>query len=126
MDDFFTFAKKFIDAQSKSSQAYKCEVNSTLLVDETTLSSLVSANSRLVRETVLRLLHASNKIEPQKMFRTDVSSFTSDLKHMNLRRVLMYALEHGEESLKAPIVKLLFRWGMVRASAEDLMLASQL
>ena len=45
---------------------------------------------------------------------------------MQLRRILLAMIEQVEGPARELTVKLLFRWGMIRASAEDLLLAAQL
>ena len=66
------------------------------------------------------------RIDPQRLFSSDAASFSDDLCHMQMRRILLSVLERSEDQeARQLIARLLLRWGVVRASAEDLLLAAQ-
>ena len=97
----------------------------SLLIKPQTLTSLLGADPDAVKETVQRLLAASEKVSPQKLFSTQPKGFSDDLQHMQLRRILVAMIEQVEGPARELTVKLLLRWGLIRASAEDLLLAAQ-
>ena len=92
MDDFFTFAKKYVERQEPTF-VYESELGQSLLVKPQTLASLLGADADAVKETVQRLLAASEKISPQKLFSTQPQGFADDLQHMQLRRILLAMIE---------------------------------
>ena len=63
MDDFFTFARKYVEKQ-ESTYVFESELNSTLLANPKMVASLLTANPEIVKNTVQRLLAASEKILP--------------------------------------------------------------
>ena len=63
MDDFFTFAKKFVEKQEPT-YVYESEMGQNLLVSPQSLTHLLGADADAVKETVQRLLGASEKINP--------------------------------------------------------------
>ena len=123
MDDFFTFARKYVEKQD-SSFVYEGELNSTLLSNPKMVASLLTANPEIVKETVMRLLEASEKITAQKLFSVEAKGFRDDLVYMQLRRLLVTVIEQDAGETRALSVKLLLRWGLMRACAEDLLLAA--
>ena len=124
MDDFFTFARKYVEKQ-ESTYVFESELNSTLLANPKMVASLLTANPEIVKNTVQRLLAASEKILPQKLFSVEAKGFKEDLVYMQLRRLLVAVIEQDVGETRALSVKLLLRWGLMRASAEDLLLAAQ-
>ena len=75
---------------------------------------------------VQRLLDASEKVSPQKLFSCEARGFRDDLQYLQLRRVLLKYIEQAEGVAREQSIRLLLRWGLIRASAEDLLLAAQL
>jgi len=69
MDDFFTFAKKFVEKQD-TTFVYESEMGQSLLANPSSLTRLLTADADVVKETVQRLLASSEKISPQKLFST--------------------------------------------------------
>lgn len=67
MDDFFTFARKYVSRQDPTF-AFESELGQSLFVKPQTLSSLLGADPDTVKETAQRLLAASEKIGPQDLF----------------------------------------------------------
>ena len=45
---------------------------------------------------------------------------------MQLRRALLAKIDEFDGETRELVVKLLLRWGLIRASAEDILLAAQL
>ena len=126
MDDFFTFARKHIDAQPQPDFVYRSELQSLQLLDADARESLATRNLAHFKNVVDRLLHATMRIDPQRLFSSEAASFSDDLCHMQMRRILLSVLERSEDQeARQLIVRLLLRWGVVRASAEDLLLAAQ-
>ena len=123
MDDFFTFAKKYIEQQDQT-YVYNSELAQSLLVSPESLNSLLSTNAEIVKETVQRLLAASERISPQKLFSTEAKGFSDDLQYLQLRRVLVRTVEQTDGELREMAIRLLLRWGLIRASSEDLLLAA--
>jgi hypothetical protein len=79
------------------------------------------------KNVVARLLHSTLRVEPQRMFSQEASSFSDDLSHMQMRRILLTVLGKTDDGeARSLIVRLLLRWGVIRASSEDLLLAAQL
>jgi len=127
LDDFFTFARKHIDAQPSPSFVYEQELTSMQLLDEQGRNALCSDNVNLLKNTVKRLLHASQRIEIPRLFSLEPEGFRADLVHMQLRSVLRQVVaKTSDEETRLCIVKLLLRQGLMRGSCEDLLLAAQL
>jgi len=81
----------------------------------------------MVKNVVARLYHSLIKVEPMRLYSHDAAGFRDDLGIMQLRRLLLEVLERTDDAeARLGIVRLLMRWGVTRASSEDLLLASKL
>ena len=124
-EDFFTFAKKYIEKQN-SHFVYECELNSNLIYNTQTLLKALEVNPSLVQDAVQKLLDSSEKIAPAALFSCEAKGFKDDLQYMTLRRILLKYVEQADGLARDLTIKLLLRWGLIRASAEDLLHAAQL
>ena len=82
MDDFFTFARKHVDAQPQPDFAYRSELQSLQLLDADARESLATRNLAHFKNVVDRLLHSMLRLEPRSLFSHDSASFNDDLCHM--------------------------------------------
>lgn len=73
------------------------------------MKSLTVPGSHIDVNTIERLLEASEKIQPQKMFSRSATGFAKDLQYLHLRRQLLASIESGDAELRALAVKLLAR-----------------
>ena len=82
----------------------------------------------VLRSTVEELIAASKFIFPGQLFYTDAIGFLEDLTQKRLRRVILSAISSSgkeiEPELRELCVRLFLRMGLIRASAEDLLLAA--
>ena len=105
---------------------YRSELQSLQLLDADARESLATRNLAHFKNVVDRLLHSMLRMEPRSLFSDDAASFNDDLCHMQMRRILLTVLERtDDQEARQLIVRLLLRWGVIRASAEDLLLAAQ-
>ena len=88
----------------------------------------MSENLDIVKSTIQHLLITSENISPNTLFSVDHQGFQDDLTFLRLRRIILSLVntDHANQELKTLCVRLLLRMGLIRASAEDLLLAMQL
>ena len=126
--DFFEYTEKYIrDAQDTTSN-YKNALTSNFLATADSMPALLTTHPQLVKSMVQQLLDASEKIAPQSLFGTTQQNFEEDLVHQRIRKMLLSVIfsDQKDGELDELCVRLLLRFGMARASAEDLLLAAQL
>ena len=92
------------------------------------MPALLTTHPHLVKSMVQQLLAASAKIAPQSLFGTTQQNFEEDLVHQRIRKMLLSVIfsDQKDGELDELCIRLLLRFGMARASAEDLLLAAQL
>ena len=127
--DFFAFAKEYMSGQDAKFN-YSGALATSFFANQSTILSLTSQNRELVKSTVQHMLVTLEKMPEKSLFSVDHKGFQDDLLYQKLRKILMAILESSEqeadEELKTLCLRLILRWGIVRASAEDLLLAAQL
>ena len=73
------------------------------------------------------MYHSLLDVAPMRHFSYDAVGIRDDLAQMQLRKLLLTALERIEDNeARYLIVRLILRFGITRASAEDLLIAAQL
>ena len=74
------------------------------------------------------MLVTSEQMSEKSEFSVDHQGFQDDLIHQKLRQILLTVInsDQTDQELKTLCVRLILRWGLVRGSAEDLLLAAQL
>lgn len=96
-DDFFTFARKYMDGQDKADFVYRSELTSLQMLDATAREQLATRSLGMVKNIVSRLYHALHKVEPSRLFSHDAAGFRDDLGHMQLRSLLLEVLERTDD-----------------------------
>ena len=86
----------------------------------------MEADPSIIEDALQGLLDASEKIMPSSLYSKEVEGFRDDLIYMQLRRILVKYIEQVDGQGRALAIKLLFRWGKICGSAEDLLIAAQL
>ena len=127
LDDFFTFARKYVGEKqaNDTSFVYRAELNTLLIAQarETWASSSLES----IKNMVSRMYHSLLDTVPMRHFSTDAAGIRDDIGQMQLRKLLLTALERVEDNeARYLIVRLILRFGVTRASSEDLLIAAQL
>ena len=92
-----------------------------------TLMQLIQSDDQILKRIVTDLYDATKNIQPKALFKASADGSRDDLRFKKWRQVLIKAInnEKADSELKTICIKLLCRIGLVRASAEDLILACQ-
>lgn len=127
-EDFFEYAEKYIKEAQDTTSGYKNALTSTFLATADSMPALLTTHPHLVKSMVQQLLASSAKIAPQSLFGTTQQNFEEDLVHQRIRKMLLSVIfsDQPDGELDELCIRLLLRFGMARASAEDLLLAAQL
>ena len=120
-----TFARKYVAEQSYSF-VFRQELNGSLLASPKMLETLINGNPAVFKATLERLMASSENLSPQALYSREPESFAEDLQFMQLRRILTNAIHFGDQKVRELGLQALCRFGVTRASAEDLLLAVQL
>ena len=82
----------------------------------------------MLKNTLKRILDASKNILAKKLYKSDSQGFMEDLQHQKLRRIILEALDQisDDAELQVLATRVFLRWGLIRASPEDLLLAASL
>lgn len=125
--DFFAFAKEYMAGQDAKFN-YNGALSTSFFANQSTIVSLLSDNVDVVKSTIQHLLVTCENMGDKSLFSVDHKGFQDDLIHQKLRSIVLAVLnsEQADTELKTLCVKLILRWGIVRASGEDLLLAAQL
>lgn len=125
--DFFAYIREYMQNQSADFN-YRGALATSFFANQATIHSLMSENLDIVKGTLQHLLVTCEKIAPNSLFSVDHQGFQDDLVYLKLRQIVMSLVnsDNVDLDLKTICVKLLLSWGLARASAEDLLLATQL
>lgn len=126
-EDILAFLQKFL-AEQGPEFSYESALGATMLATPQTLAATMQSSPHLFKSTVSQLLALTETMEPVKKFELKATTLSQDFIHEKLRRVVLSAIERADTDPKTRelSIKLLLRWGLLRASAEDLLLAARL